>query len=439
MSCSSNVFPFVEIDSLVKYQFPVEQLSIKEWNASGKELTQLLTYFPKLSDLQLWNSKKVTGLGVNVTGQQATETPGPSLSSANINKVRVEDDVTVASEEAECGLLLLPPQLQELEIWNYPELSLLCSNPHDDSNEEDGGTGGRGGGLQRLTSLQHLEISYCPKLLSAYSSYSSFSSSFPFPNSLEHLKIIEAVGTGTQLPLSNLTSLTSLDIYSCGDLRGEGLLSLLAEGHLTKLSVYQTPNFFVDSDPSQVDEHEIPSCSSKLQELEIDDVAGFTAAAVHRSLIFSSLTKLEIQFDHKLGRFTEQQEALLFVDSLKHVTFLDCRNLQSLPERLHKLPNLKRLPIWSCKAIQILPHDVLPSSLEELDISSCPKIQSLPKDCLPDSLQKLEISRCPAIQSLPEVDDLPSSLRELDVSDSESEELRRQCRELINIIPVVKV
>ncbi|XP_021301667.1 uncharacterized protein LOC8084387 [Sorghum bicolor] len=433
MSCSSNAFPFVQADSHVKYQFPVEHLCFPEWNASGKQLTQLLTYFTRLSDIWLGATTKITGL--SVTGQQATEITAPLCSANNVDPT-AEDEI-VASEEAERGMLLLPPQLQELRIWFCPELSLLRSNPHDDSNEEDGGTGGRGGGLQGLTSLRQLRINNCPKLLSAYSSYSSFSSSFPFPNSLEHLSIDGAVGTRASVPLSNLTSLTSLDISSCGDLRGEGWLSLLAQGHLTKLSVMERPNFFVDSDPSQVHEQEIPSCSSKLQELEIDNVTGFTTAAIHRSLIFSSLTKLKIQYDHRLGRFTEQQEALLFVDSLECIIFFGSSNLQSLPERLHTLHNLKRLQIWSSKAIQMLPKDDLPSSLEELYIMSCPELQSLPKDCLPDSLRKLVIRDCPAIRSLPEVDDLPSSLRELYVSDSRSEELRRQCRKLINIIPIV--
>jgi len=215
------------------------------------------------------------------------------------------------------------------------------------------------------------------------------------------------MGTGAQLPLSNLTALTSLSIYRCGDLRGEGLWSLLAQGHLNELFVRGTPNFFVDS------EQEIPSCSSKLQSLDIDDVAGFTAAAIRHSLLFSSLTTLEICEDNKVKSFTE---ALLFVDSLEDITFNGCDNLQSLPERLPRHPNLKRLHIWTCGAIQMLPKEGLPSSLQELDIIDCPKIQSLPK-----------------------VDDLPSSLRYLNVRDSGSEELRRQCRKLIKIIPIVLV
>jgi hypothetical protein len=48
------------------------------------------------------------------------------------------------------------------------------------------------------------------------------------------------------------------------------------------------------------------------------------------------------------------------------------------------------------------------------------------------------ISGCPAIRSLPKVDDLPSSLLDLDVRGS-SEELRRLGRKLIGTIPIVKV
>ncbi|CAD6343755.1 unnamed protein product [Miscanthus lutarioriparius] len=351
-------------------QFPVESLAIRgEGSASGKELTQLLVYFPNLSDLKLWFCAKVTGLAVNVRGQHATETPGTTTSANKEDQqqdARANVDVIVASEEAEHGLLILPPQLQDLEIHGSPKLRLLGSNPHDDSNKD--GRTGQGGGLWG------------------------------------------AIGTGAELPLSNLTALTSLSIYRCGDLRGEGLWSLLAQGHLKELFVRGNPNFFVDS------EQEIPSCSSKLQRLDIDDVSGFTAAAIRHSLLFSSLTVLSICGDYKVKSFTEEQEALLFVDSLGDITFICCHNLQSLPERLPRHPNLKRLHIWACGAIQMLPKEGLPSSLQELYIRECPKIQSLPK-----------------------VDDLPSSLRYLNVRESGSEELRRQCRKLINIIPIVEV
>ncbi|CAL4905129.1 unnamed protein product [Urochloa decumbens] len=437
MSCPSNAFPFVEADSHVEYQFPVENLVISQWSASRKDLTQLLSYFPKLSNLSLTTGEKITGLGV--MEQQATAAPEPSSSSANkLDEQRQQQDARTEERlvalEAADGLLLLPPQLQELFIYRCPELSLRCSNPLDD-NKEDGGTIG-GGGLQGLSSLRDLWIKDCPKILSSYCSSSSHSSCFPFPNSLEDLGLEDMEGMETTLlPLSNLSSLTSLSISDCGDLRGDGLLSLLAQGNLTRLSVSATPNFFLDSDPSRVHEPELPPRSSKLQHLWIDDVAGFTATPIC-SLLFSSLTSLGIR--GVVERFTEEQEDLLFVNSLEEIIFYSCDNLQYLPARIHRLPNLKRLKIENCKAIQMLPKDGLPSSLQELEIVNCPEIRSLPKDGLPSSLQKLKIRKCPAIRSLPKVDNLPNSMRELDIERCGNEELETQCRKLIGIIPIVK-
>jgi len=139
-------------------------------------------------------------------------------------------------------------------------------------------------------------------------------------------------------------------------------------------------------------------------------------------------------------RFTkEQEEALQLLTSLERIRFWGFDKLQRLPAGLHRLSNLKRLYIYNCAAIRSLPKDGLPSSLQELEIDSCPAIRSVPKECLPSSLQKLVIKNCPAILSLPKVDDLPSSLRELNVSDGNSEELRRHCRKLIGTIAIVSL
>ncbi|WVZ94584.1 hypothetical protein U9M48_040462 [Paspalum notatum var. saurae] len=89
-----------------------------------------------------------------------------------------------------------------------------------------------------------------------------------------------------------------------------------------------------------------------------------------------------------------------------------------------------------CAAIRSVPKDCLPNSLQTLVISVCKAMRYLPKDGLPSSLEELEIRNCPAMQLLPKVDSLPNSLRVLDVQDSESEVLRRQCRKWIGIIPI---
>nr|CAB3466490.1 unnamed protein product [Digitaria exilis] len=151
----------------------------------------------------------------------------------------------------------------------------------------------------------------------------------------------------------------------------------------------------------------------------------------------SSYSSSCFPFPNSLDRL-EEQEILLFVNSLNMITFDSCNSLQYLPARLHRLPNLKILEIKHCKAIQMLPKDSLPSSLQELEIEDCPEIRSLPEDGLPSSLRRLHIFYCPAIQSLPKVDDLPNSLRELDIKRCGNEELKRQCRGLIGTIPIVK-
>jgi Leucine-rich repeat (LRR) protein len=157
------------------------------------------------------------------------------------------------------------------------------------------------------------------------------------------------------------------------------------------------------------------------------------------TLLSSSLTCLGFEWNQEVERFTEEQEeALRHLNYLEKIRFSCCDKLQCIPAGLHGLPNLKILEITSCEAILSLPNVGLLSSLQELNIDSCKAIRSVPKECLPNSLQKLVLWGCPAIRSLPKVEDLPSSLRELDISLCESEELTRQCRKLIGTIPIVK-
>ncbi|OQU82375.1 hypothetical protein SORBI_3006G222901 [Sorghum bicolor] len=384
ISDMSNAFLVPEGDGQVGYQFPVESLSINQSGTTGEALTRLLSYFPKLHDLEIEGCEMLTGLRA-VNQQKKTGALERLVTSSVIELEKEaqivpleqqqydtsgEEDIAAggASSSSE-GLLLLPPQLHNLQISKCPNLVLCTNSLNYDKDDEQ--TGSQGGGLQGL----------------------------------------------------------HLTIWGCEDLR--------AQGRLTKLTVRGTPNFFAGPEPPQPHEQEFSSSSSKLQELETDDVAGVLAAPIC-TLLSSSLTELSFYKDEEVERFTkEQEDALQLLTSLEDITFSDRDKLQCLPAGLNGLPNLKRLSIYNCPAIRSLPKDGLPSSLQELEIYYCPAIQSLPKDCLPISLQKLEIHSCPAIRSLPKVNDLPSSLRELSVWGSESEELRRQCRKLIGIIPVV--
>uniref|UniRef100_A0ACD5W5V5 Uncharacterized protein n=1 Tax=Avena sativa TaxID=4498 RepID=A0ACD5W5V5_AVESA len=172
----------------------------------------------------------------------------------------------------------------------------------------------------------------------------------------------------------------------------------------------RTPKFFTGSELLLLHDEERRSAVSSLY---TDDPAGVLTLSIC-SLLSSSLTKLSFHVYEELERFTEEQEeALHLLNSLHELGFLHCMKLQRLPAGLTKLTNLKRLQIWRCPAIQLLPKDRLPSSLQELEIYGCPAIKSLPKDAL------------------------PSSLRELHVYGDNNEELKRQCRKLKGTIPIV--
>ncbi|KAK8448542.1 hypothetical protein SEVIR_7G048300v4 [Setaria viridis] len=405
---NSGLWPF-EGESHAGHQFPVENLVITECGASGKEFTQLLSHFPKLSTLRISNCQKITRAGV--MGKQATRMiastrikSGPSPSaSAKMEGVQIgqnqlihaRGDREIAVETEDEEVLLLPPNLQSLRMYKCPNL-ILINLPSD------------------LHSLQSLEIEVCPEFLSSYSSSST--SCFPFASSLQFLELRSLEGMeAAAVPLSNLVSLTTLWIIGCGDLRSEGLGTLLTQGQLTELGVSDSPRFLVDcSKPSRTREEDPLPWSSKLQKLGSDDIAGVLTDSFC-SLVSSSLATLSLAFNYDVERFTmEQVEALLLLTSLHDLEFEWCGKMQYLPAGLHKLDKLKALSIVDCKALR-----------------------SLPKDGLPSSLQHLSIGYCPAIRSLPKVDTLASSLLSLTVNARNSKELIRQCRKLKGTIPRV--
>ncbi|KAM0868364.1 hypothetical protein ACQ4PT_041357 [Festuca glaucescens] len=420
--CSSKVLPPVEGKGHGIYRFPVEDLTISHCDTSGEELTLLLSFLPNLSKLRIEECKNVTRLGVSEHAKTVSLEQKQQTSVEQKQQTREEEIVTVTATE---GQLLFPPQIQELQILRCPKASLL-SDPPQDTHTEVGG-----GGIQRLCSLRDLWVSNCPEFLSAYPSPSS--SFLPFPTSLQYLNLEGVKHMETLQALSNLTSLTHLSLSGMRGSRAEGLWPLLAHGNLSKLHIFSGPTFFDGSDPSRPHDKEVFSCSSKLLDLKTGGSTGFLAAPTC-SLFSSTLTRLDLSFDYKTEHLTkEQEEALQLLTSLQDLHFSWGPRLQHLPEGLHKLINLKKLLIFGCPALQSLPS--LPSSLQKLVIRRCGAIKSLPNS-LPTSLEILKIIGCKAIKSLPK-NGLPSSLRELDVTRSNSEELKRECRKLIGTIPIV--
>ncbi|KAI4979128.1 hypothetical protein ZWY2020_015881 [Hordeum vulgare] len=127
-------------ESHVSHQVPVEELCIFESDASGKELTQLLSHFPKLTSLQIERCEKITELGVSErqSGSQQQQTK--------------EEEEIVATTEA--GLLLLPIQLQKLILLFCRRLRMLPSSGGDNNEAA--------GGLHRLHSLREVSLGALP-------------------------------------------------------------------------------------------------------------------------------------------------------------------------------------------------------------------------------------------------------------------------------------
>ncbi|TVU09074.1 hypothetical protein EJB05_42514, partial [Eragrostis curvula] len=416
----------VEEERRVQFELLAEHISISKCGATAKEMNHILSYMPKLLSVYVCDCEKITALGVVKQQTKVTSSSNgvDGLSSATSSSRNSMEEEEIAQE----GLLLLPPQLQELNIHRCPELSL---RPDDSAD-----------GLQGLRSLRSLTISDCPKFLPPSSA--SFSSCCPFPTSLQKLSLwlcdepaTDSVEAGKTLSLSNLTSLTGLQIIGGGNLRGSW--RHLPPGSLTRLVVQKTRNFFlVDPEPSsqrQQNPGGLSSPFSVLQSLYTDDAAGLLAPPLC-SLLSSSLTSLILH--GKIERFTnDQEEALQLLTSLQELELSFLEKLRCLPAGLRGLPRLRTLRIYYCSAIGSLPTGGLPDSLHTLWIEGCGAIRSLPKGCLPNSLQELKISSCEGIRTLPK-DGLPSSLRRLDVRYCGNKELRRHCRKLIGTIPIVQ-
>ncbi|KAI5022219.1 hypothetical protein ZWY2020_058949 [Hordeum vulgare] len=127
----SNSLLLFECESYnTEYPLPVEQIKIQDCGADGKELTQLLTHFPKLTELLVTRCEKITELGmVELQMEMATpSSPGSEIETehaqAGHHQTREEVEEAVAGGE---GLLLLPRRLEELRVYQCKEL--LSSRP----------------------------------------------------------------------------------------------------------------------------------------------------------------------------------------------------------------------------------------------------------------------------------------------------------------------
>nr|CAD1835578.1 unnamed protein product [Ananas comosus var. bracteatus] len=207
------------------------------------------------------------------------------------------------------------------------------------------GCGDLGGGLPRclqsLTSLVVLELSNYPHRTSVCLS------------NLRHLELLK-LGWSEFSLLTGFRSLTSLK-----DLQIEGCPKL---------------NDFMQT--------ELPYEDADLRSLSFFSTDDIPFNNVWITLgTARSLRCIVLSCNHLACFKVEQEEWFQKLILLEELSFLACRNLQSLPTSLVTFSSIKKLSIGLCPEIKSLPENGLPASLKELRIWGCP---SLKERCVKD-------------------------------------------------------
>lgn len=185
--------------------------------------------------------------------------------------------------------------------------------------------------------------------------------------------------------LSNLTSLTSLELVDCTNITMDGFNPLITAVNLKELVVYNT----TENGPRSVAADLLselaiattrrrgklllpPAVDSfQLKVLCVDTISAALAAPIC-SLFASTLHTLQFKFDERMESLTEEEEnALQLLTSLQKLEFYECPGLPSLPQRLHSVSSLRTLQVFYCPEIRSLPEEGINTSLREITIMEC--------------------------------------------------------------------
>ncbi|XP_075661750.1 putative disease resistance protein RGA3 [Castanea sativa] len=215
--------------------------------------------------------------------------------------------------------------------------------------------------------LEYLEIQNCQKLTSA---------PHHFP-SLKELLINRIRGPAFEKIISELTTLTSLKIFSISE------LACLPEQFLQK--------------------------NRSLKNLSIRDCPDLKSILPHGHVwpICTSLRSLVIDGCDKLSTLPDALHNLYFLEGIKVIC---CRNLRSFPSIQGIASLLQRLQI-SCSD-EVLPTGLRSCiSLQSLSICNCPHLMRIPDLREWYSLTELIIGDCSSLIAIPDLKELPSLTR----------------------------
>ncbi|PSS24321.1 Disease resistance RPP13-like protein [Actinidia chinensis var. chinensis] len=240
-----------------------------------------------------------------------------------------------------------------------------------------------GRGLQILTSLEEVWISYCRSMVSFPQG------GLPAPNLrrfvLEGCLKLQVLPEQMQTLFPFLESLVLTNCPEIESFPDGGLPSNLRSLRISncKKLVDRRREWGLQRLPSLRD-----------FDLGVDEDVGDSFP--EEGLLPSTLTTLWIWNLSNLKSLNKRGFQLLC--SLESLSIFGCPQLRSLPEEEFSA-SLKCLWIDNCCQLRFLPEKGLPASLETLHIVDCPQLQALPEKGLPPFLSELEIESCLLLKS----------------------------------------
>jgi hypothetical protein len=346
-----------------------------------------LGQLPSLQNLSIVGLEEVVRVGHEFCGSSSSSVkPFGALKVLRLAEMPKWEEWVSFGDENGGGAF---PQLERLSIWNCPKLigelpvHLSSLSELDISNCPK-----LTGGLPvLLSSLSKLYISNCPQLVAP----------LPLPPTIRELNLAEC----NEMLLKELP--TGMEILV---IERFNALESLPKGMINSNSSLQELHIYGCSSLMSLPNDGLPSA---LKTLAIRDCKKLELST---HLDYSSLKRLTLLGCHSLKSFP-----LDLFPKLYHIQFKECSNLESLTVPEHDLVTLQ-IKIRGCPNFVSFPKGGLRApSLTSLDISDCKNLKSLPEKMhiLLLSLESLYIRNCPEVESFPE-GGLPSKLNSISIN-----------------------
>ncbi|RLN08890.1 putative disease resistance protein RGA4 [Panicum miliaceum] len=360
------------------------RISLNEFRLCGESLSRALNCFPALSELEISYSVKY-------------------------NREHKRVPYFVGTEYHEQGVQFLSSSsLQKLKVSNCGNLTLPVDNR---------------GGLLGLTSLESLTIENCGEMLCQWSMGEEIMK--PFPTSLRELTIIGESSKLAMSLLSNLTSLTHLELVDCENLTKDGFNPHIVFG-LKKLVIYNVSKWTRSGNHVHfgiVENHRDPTAGDYNENREENDCDSVTES--HNTVVLGDNTEA-----NDCDSVTESHLSVVLGDNTEEK--IPCSVAADLLVEVARMVNemsagsfyqLEHLEVDTISAVLVAPIcSRLATTLHTLSFRRDRWVEKFTEEQeqaleLLTSLQKLTFEGCYGLQTLPEGLHRLRSLEELVIVD----------------------